>query len=77
MSRSETRRVRESVANIQGRPPMLFVLLLVVLGLVGVSVVLLQRNRDKPRARRNSYFTHTLGVSDPAPPAARDEPPAA
>lgn len=56
---------------------MLFVLLLVVLGLVGVGVVLLRRNQAQPGTHRNSYFTHTLGVSDPAPPAAKDEPPAA
>ncbi|MEG3145075.1 hypothetical protein U1839_10480 [Sphingomonas sp. RT2P30] len=56
---------------------MLFVLLLVVLGLVGVSVVLLQRHQAQPRARGDSYFTHTLGIDDPAAPAAKDEPPAA
>jgi preprotein translocase subunit SecG len=56
---------------------MLIILVLVVLGLVGVSVVLLQRNQAARGSRRNSYFTHTLGVADPAPPAAKDEPPAA
>ncbi|MDH7972015.1 hypothetical protein QH494_07435 [Sphingomonas sp. AR_OL41] len=56
---------------------MLFVLILVVLGLVGVCVVLLQRKQAQPGERRSSYFTHTLGVSDPAAPAAKDDTPAA
>jgi preprotein translocase subunit SecG len=55
---------------------MLVVLLLVVLGLVGVTVVLLQRKQNGRSSSGNSYFTHTLGV-DPAPPAAKDDTPAA
>jgi hypothetical protein len=61
----------------RGRPPMLVVLLLVVLGLVGVTVVLLQRKQNGRSSSGNSYFTHTLGVDDPAPPAAKDDTPAA
>ncbi len=54
---------------------MLAVLILAVLALVAVCVVLLQRRKTR-KPPHKTYFSHTLGISDPASPAARDEPPA-
>ncbi len=56
---------------------MIIVILLFVLGLVGVTVVLLQRNQNPRGSSGKDYFTHTLGVGAAEPPAAKDEAPAA
>ena len=59
---------------------MLVVLILGVMGAVALSVLLLQRKQTRKKSSRKTYFSHTLGVSDPPPPAAKvakDETPAA
>jgi hypothetical protein len=56
-----------------------FVLILGALAVVALVVVLLQRRptrRPTRRPHRETYFSHTLGVSDPAPARAEDETPA-
>jgi hypothetical protein len=54
---------------------MLYVLVLGTLAFVAFAVMLLQR-RQARRPHRDMYFSHTLGVSDPAPARAEDETPA-
>jgi hypothetical protein len=54
---------------------MLVVLILGVMAVVAVGVMLLQRNQSR-KSHRATYFSHTLGISDPAPAKAEDETPA-
>ena len=54
---------------------MLVVLILGVMALVAFGVMLLQRSQSR-KSTRARYFSHTLGVSDPAPAQAEDETPA-
>ena len=54
---------------------MLVVLILGVLGGVALCVMLLQRSLAR-KVTRATYFSHTLGISDPTPAKAEDETPA-
>ena len=59
---------------------MLVVLILGVMGAVAIGVLLLQRKQTRKSSHKKTYFSHTLGVSDPPLPAAKvakDETPAA
>jgi hypothetical protein len=51
---------------------MLVVLILGMLAAIALGVVLLQRSQSR-KATRVTYFSHTLGISDPAPVKAEDE----
>lgn len=54
---------------------MLVVLILGVMAFVALAVFLLQRNQSR-KSTRATYFSHTLGISDPTPVKAEDETPA-
>jgi hypothetical protein len=51
---------------------MLLVLILGVMAVVALSVMLLQRNQGR-KTNHETYFSHTLGISDPAPVKAEDD----
>jgi len=51
---------------------MLVVLILAVLAVVAACVMLLQRQQARKSVRR-TYFSQTLGVSDPGPSKVEDE----
>ena len=53
---------------------MLVVLILAVMAVVVLGVILLQRSQSR-KSTRGTYFSHTLGISDPAPAQAEDETP--
>jgi hypothetical protein len=51
----------------------LIVLILGVIALVALGVMRLQRNQLR-QSTGATYFSHTLGISDPAPVPAEDDP---